>query len=158
MLGRRVRRTPLTVKLRDRGSRTGVVIRAKTSTSIRSSAIRGGAFVAGQFRLCWFPGGQVEEHSGVRRVIEVAMEPPLVEGIVGEGCHRPVIVRKRLHGDVKSPHCGGDDRYWYNKEVSAPPSPRNDIYGSQMCAFTDTISESHRRIVETIALVPRLYA
>jgi len=38
--------------------------------------------------------------------------------------------------------------------VSAPTGLRTDMYSSPMCAFTNAMSESHRRIVGTIALEP----
>jgi len=81
------------------------------------------------------------------------MEPPLVEGIIGKGRHGSIIVWKCFHGDIISPHSRSDDRYSHGKEVSARPSMGDDICDSQMCPFTNTISESNRRIVEVIALV-----
>lgn len=33
-------------------------------------------------------------------------EPPLVESVLLKWSHRPVIVGKRLHGDIEPPHGG----------------------------------------------------
>ena len=50
------------------------------------------------------------------RVIKVAVEPPLVEGIVGEGRHRSVIVWEGFGGDVESPHRRCHNRCIYSME------------------------------------------
>ena len=117
MAGRGIEQTSLTVILRHRGSWTGGITRAETRTAIGSTTVRGGAFMAGQFSSCWSPGRQLKENPGIRRVSEVAMEPPLVEGIVGQGRHGSIIVWEGFHSDIKSPHSGGDDRYSHDKKV-----------------------------------------
>ena len=57
-----------------------------------------------------FPNGQIEEISGMRRVIEVAVEPPLLKGIVGQRCHGSIIVWECFEGDIESPHSRGEYR------------------------------------------------
>lgn len=104
--------TLLTVKLRNGGSRTGVVIRAETKTSVRGCTVRGGAFMTSQFCSCWFSGRQIEEIPRIGGVTEVAVEPPLVEGIVDKGCHRSIIVGEGLERGVESPH--GRCKYCYS--------------------------------------------
>jgi len=84
----------LTMELRNRGSRTRIIIRPETNTSISRCTIRCGAFVTSQFRGCRFPSGQIEEIPGIGWVVEVAVEPPLVKGIVDEGRHGSIIVCK----------------------------------------------------------------
>jgi len=73
--------------------------------------------MTGQFSICWSPGGQIEENTGVWGVTEVAVKPPLVKGIVNKGRHGSIIVWKGFHGDIKSPHSGGNDRYLHGKQV-----------------------------------------
>ena len=57
-----------------------------------------------QFCSCWLSGRQIEEISRIGWVIEMAVEPPLVEGIVDEGCHRSIVVWEGFKRDVESPH------------------------------------------------------
>jgi hypothetical protein len=38
------------------------------------------------------------------------VEPPLLKGVIGEGCYRSVIVWEGVEGDVVSPHGGGEYR------------------------------------------------
>ena len=98
------------MKLRNRGSRTRIVILPKAKTSICRRTIRGSAFIASQFRGRRFSSGQFEDISGVGRVIEVAVEPPLFEGVIGEGRYWSVVVWEGLEGDVEAPHGGGEYR------------------------------------------------
>ena len=65
---------------------------------------RGGALVARDLRRDGLAGGELEDVALVRRVVEVPVEPPLVEGVFLEGGHGPVVVRERLHRHVESPH------------------------------------------------------
>ena len=69
----------------------------------------------------------------MRRVIDVTVELSLVEGIVGEGFHRSIVV-------------------W---EGERPPSPMDSMPHLPICASTDAISEIHRGIAAIITLVPR---
>jgi hypothetical protein len=112
----------LTMKLRNRGSWTGVIIRPEANTSIRGCAVRCGALVASQFCGCWFPGGQIEEISGIGRVVEMAVEPPLVEGVIDEGRHRSIVVWKGFERDVESPHSGCNYRCEYDVGDKSPVS------------------------------------
>jgi len=76
--------------------------------------------MTGQFCSCWSPGRQIKESPGVRRVTEVTVKPPLVEGIVDEGRHGSIIVWKGFHSDIESPHSRGYDCYSHGKEAWAP--------------------------------------
>ena len=40
----------------------------------------------------------------------MAVEPPLFEGVIGEGCYWSVVVWEGLEGDVEAPHGGGEYR------------------------------------------------
>ena len=102
--GVRIEQASLTMELRNRGSWTGVIVRTKTNASIRGCTVRCSAFIASQFCSCWLTGRQIEEISRMGRVIEVTVEPPLVEGIIGEGRHRSIVVWEGLKRDVESPH------------------------------------------------------
>ena len=54
-------------------------------------------------------GGELEEIARVGRMVEMAVEPPLVKGVVDERSNRPVIVRERLAGDVEPVHARMED-------------------------------------------------
>lgn len=82
----------LTVKLRNWGPRTRIIICTKTNAPVRRCTVRCSALVTSQFCSRWFAGRQMEKISGIGRIAKVAVEPPLVKGIVGEGCHRPIVV------------------------------------------------------------------
>ena len=143
------------MELRNRGSRTGVIVRTKTNASIRGCTVRCSAFIASQFCSCWLTGRQIEEISRMGRVIEVTVEPPLVEGIVGEGRHRSIVVWEGLKRDVESPHRRCPYCYSRDTEGERPLHPIDSMSRLQIWAFTNAISESHRGIAVNIALVPR---
>lgn len=50
----------------------------------------------------------------MRWVIEMAMEPPLVECVVYEWSNGAVVVRESVVCNVKAPHTGMPDRYHNN--------------------------------------------
>ena len=93
--------------------------------------------------------------SGMRWVIEVTVELSLVEGIVGEGYHRSIVVWEGLKRDVGSLHRWCPYCYPRGTEGERPPSPIDSMPHSPICAFTDAIGESHRGIAVIIVLVPR---
>jgi hypothetical protein len=78
--------------------------------------------MASQFCSRWFSGRQVEEISGMGRVGEVAVEPPLFEGIVHKWRYRTIVVRESLKRDVESPHCGCEYRYPDDAQSERPPT------------------------------------
>ena len=53
------------------------------------------------------------------------MEPPLVEGIIGEGRHRSIVVWEGLKRDVESPHrrCP----YCYSRDTEGERPDRFDV-------------------------------
>jgi hypothetical protein len=99
----------LTMKLGNRRSRARVITLA-VATTVICRTVGGCAFIASQFRGCRFSSRQIEEISGVGRIIQVAVEPPLFEGIVGQRCDGSIIVRERCGSDVVSPHGRGEQR------------------------------------------------
>ena len=143
------------MELRNRGSRAGVIVRTETNASIRGCTVRCGTFIASQFCSCWLTGRQIEEISRMGRVIEVTVEPPLVEGIVGEGRHRLIVVWEGLKRDIESPHRRCPYCYSRDTEGERPLHPIDSMSRLQIWAFTNAISESHRGIAVNIALVPR---
>ena len=112
----------LTMKLRNRGSRTRIIIRPETNTSIRRCTVRCGTFVTSQFRGCRFPGGQREDIPGIGRAVEVTVEPPLVKGVVDEGRHGSIIVWECFERNVEPPHSGCEHRYENDTEGKSPAS------------------------------------
>ena len=57
-----------------------------------------------------FTSGEFEEIARVGWMVEVAVEPPLVKGVIDEGSHRSVIVRVRLIGHIKPVHARVEER------------------------------------------------
>ena len=51
-----------------------------------------------------FTSRELKEIAIVGWIVEMTVEPPLVEGVVGERSDGPVVVRERLGGDVKAVH------------------------------------------------------
>jgi hypothetical protein len=88
--------------------------------------------MASQFCSRWFSGRQVEEISGMGRVSEVAVEPPLFEGIVHKWRYRTIVVRESLKRDVESPHCGCEYRYPDDAQVSDPAHSIDIMYDSDV--------------------------
>ena len=80
------------MELRDWGSRTRVIILAVTTSKLRCTE-RGISSMASQFCSCWLSGGQFEEISGIGRVTEMTVEPPLIEGVMGERRYRSIVER-----------------------------------------------------------------
>ena len=137
-------------KIPDRGNRPR---RSKLLT--RGCTVRCGALITSQFCSCWLSSGQVDEISGMRRVIDVTVELSLVEGIVGEGFHRSIVVWEGLKRDVESLHRWCPYCYSYGTKGERHPSPMDSMPHSPICASTDAISEIHRGIAAIITLVPR---
>ena len=83
-----------------------VVAVAKVDGALGRSKVRRLGLVACEFGGGWLPRVKLEKVSGVRRMIKVTMEPPLVEGHVQEGRHGAVVVWIGLVGDVETVHTG----------------------------------------------------
>jgi len=76
------------------------------SRSLRTCPPFGGTLVASQLGVRDTTGREFEEIAVIRGVAQVAMEPPLIESVLLEGGHGPVVVGERLHGDIEPPHGG----------------------------------------------------
>ena len=57
-----------------------------------------------------FASGELEEVAWVGWMVEVAVEPPLVKGVIGQRSDGPVVVRVSLAGDVEAVHARVVDR------------------------------------------------
>lgn len=92
------------MELRERVTRARVSSLTNISGSLGGSPPLGGSLVAGQLRDSGTTSGELEELAGLRLVIQVSVEPPLVKSILLEWSHRPVIIGEILHGDIEPPH------------------------------------------------------
>ena len=62
------------------------------------------ALVTGELSRGRFTSGELEEIAWVGWMVEVAVEPPLVKGVIGQRSHGPIVVRIGLSGDVETIH------------------------------------------------------
>lgn len=107
-----------------------------------------------QFRGRWFSGRQIEEISRIRLILEMAVEPPLVEGKVGERCYGSIIVWECFGGDIESPHGRGDYGYGHDEQGERSSQSMRIKCDSQICALTDAANQSHRGIISISVLTP----
>lgn len=82
----------------------------------------------------------------------MAVEPPLLEGIVSQRCYRSVVVREGFEGDVESPHRRGEYGYGHDE----PCHLTTTVCDSQICAFTDTMNQIHGEIIAISVVTPYL--
>ena len=93
----------LTVNGGQGGAWTGIVTLPDV-TARGGSKVGSGALVAGELGGGRLTGREFEEIAGVGWIAEMAVEPPLVKSVIGEGSDGPVVVRESLSGDVESVH------------------------------------------------------
>ena len=84
--------------------RAGVIALADIGVALGRRPVRRKTLVAGELGRGGLSRGKLEDISGIGRVVEVSVEPPLVEVHVHEGCDGAVVVWERLLGDVETVH------------------------------------------------------
>lgn len=93
------------------------VITASDITSLGRCEERSRALVTANLKGRCFASRQLEPVLGMGRIIEVTMEPPLIESIICKRCNRSIVVRECLLCDIKSPHARMPDRYNHCQEM-----------------------------------------
>jgi hypothetical protein len=94
----------------ERRVRAGVVSLSDVAAR-RGLEERGRALVARDLCRGGFSCGELEEVAGVGWLAEMAVEPPLLKGVVGERSDGPVIVREGVRGDVEAVHARVEHRW-----------------------------------------------
>lgn len=97
------------VVLRRRRAGTRVVAILDVSSRVGGEE-GGGALVAGDLRRHRPACGQLEDVTVIRRVVEMTMEPPLIEGVFCQRGDGPVVIRESLHCNVEPPHGRVEER------------------------------------------------
>jgi hypothetical protein len=92
------------VELGKRVTRARIFSLTNISVSVGITPELGGARVASQLGHGGATGGELEEFASLRRIVQVSVHPPLLEGVLLEGSLGPVVVGEVFSAYVISPH------------------------------------------------------
>ena len=90
--------------------RAGIIALGDVSVALRRCPVRRKALVTRELRCRGLASREFEDVSWVGRVTEMAMKPPLLEGVPLEGRNRAIVIREGLLGDIETVHAGMPDR------------------------------------------------
>lgn len=94
----------VSVELGKRVTWARIISLANIGASLGCGPPLGGSLVASQLGHGGTAGGEFEKVARVGGVLQVCVEPPLLESVLLKRCHRPVVVGEILHTNIEPPH------------------------------------------------------
>ena len=99
--------------------RARVVARADVRAALGRRPVRREALVARELERRGRARAELEHVARVRRVVDVPVHPPLLEGHVLQRCDGPIVVGEGVHCDVKPIHARMPGRCMHDRGVSS---------------------------------------